>query len=103
MPDYKESTLTGKQWQRAKEIRIYHPVNEIPVIVVSEELAFSVGDQVFAQPVGDMQIAYDPTDSVPRLNPETGEAVGGSVNMQELFVAIYSIYMAKAKERDNQG
>jgi len=44
MSNYKESTISGSQWQRAVRVVILNPYNGVPSISFAEELLISLGD-----------------------------------------------------------
>jgi hypothetical protein len=68
---------------------------------MSEELVTIVGDQTFTRSVGGLNIPFDPSSVIELLNPADGTPLGASMTQAQIHVAIWSLYMAKAAERDS--
>jgi hypothetical protein len=100
MADYKESEVTGVSWQRAYRITVENKLNTNPTMVFEEEAVVDVGDVVTTNHVGNVQGEYNPEDTFPLLNPETGEPLGGSITQAEMYVMLYSVYIHLAAQRD---
>lgn len=100
MADYKETTVAGKQWQRCRYVMIDNPHQQVPQIRFKEEQVTTVGDQVFIQPVGDISFEFDPDAVIDLVNPSDGLPTGDQMTYQELYAAIWSLYISKATERD---
>ena len=45
--DYKETSLTGSQWQRCNRITIDNPYNATPQITMHEEMMTVLGEKRF--------------------------------------------------------
>ena len=122
--DYKESPLIGTTWQRCRAVTISNPhsslkksiqdpngppmtmkkVPLVPEVFFQEETAMALPDgRVLLQDVGSCRAEFSAGGSFPLLNPETGEALGVTMSHQELYVALFSLYMATATARDAQG
>lgn len=102
MPDYKESSVSGTQWQRCNAVVVSNPYGEVPTITLREEQITTVGGQQFRQDRGGIEFPFDPAYVVNLKNPVTGEALGATMTCQEIYVALWSMYMQKAAERDAQ-
>jgi hypothetical protein len=100
MPDYKETAVTGTQWQRCNGVTISNPFRGQPTVQMQEETIAQVGDNVFAQTAAGIVFDFDPAEKIDLRNPQTGELVGASMTGMDLYVALYSLYIAKAHERD---
>lgn len=101
MADYKESEVSGKQWQRCRAIEIDNPYGAMPVVRFFEELRTQVGGQGVAVPVGGITQNFDdPAKTFPLRNPMTGELVGATATYGEVYGLLWSLYMALAEERD---
>lgn len=100
MPDYKETAVTGTQWQRCAAVVIMNPLNGTPTIRMDEEIIANFGGNAFSKSVPGIQMDFDPAMVIPLLNPETGEALGASMTGMEVYVALYSLYIMQAKARD---
>lgn len=101
MADYNESTVAGQTWQRAYQIVIENTRGSAPVIRFDEErvIALEDGTEV-RKPLGNLAVSFDPTASIPLLNPLTGEPTGGTITHGEVYAILYSAYIASALARD---
>lgn len=100
--NYKESTLSGSQWQRCVRVTIDNNYGQTPQITMHEERITVVGEQQFKENVGAVYAAFDPDAEIALLDLETGEPTGAVVTHGQIQLAIWSLYMAKAKERDER-
>lgn len=121
--DYKESPLIGTTWQRCRAVTISNPHSSLkksiqdpngppmtmkqvpmtPEVFFQEETAMALPDgRVLLQDVGSCREEFSAAGSFPLLNPATGEALGVTMSHQELYVALFSLYMATATARDAQ-
>ena len=101
MPDYKESAVSGKQWQRCRAIEIDNPYGAMPVVRFFEEMRTQVGGQSVSVPVGGITQNFDDPGKIFQLcNPMTGEQTGQTMTHGEVYAVLWSLYMALAEERD---
>ena len=100
MADYKESGLTGTQWQRCKTVVINNPLVGNKSVYFDEERVISLDGQDLRQPIGGCSKAFDAAGSFPLLDPSNNMPLGQSMTHTELYVALYSLYMQTALERD---
>ena len=100
MPDYKESILSGTEWQRCNVVVVTNPLSGTPKISFEEERVVSVGGRVIKEGIGGCQKAFTPAAAFPLLDPSTNLPVGASMTHADLYVALYSLYMQTALERD---
>lgn len=101
MPDYKESTISGKSWQRCYCIVINNPYDAMPSIRFDEETRIYIGDKTFSDPVAGIVKKFDnPASEFPLRDPATGDPVGVQMTYGEVYAALWSLYMALAEERD---
>lgn len=100
MPDYKETAVTGTSWHRCNTVTISNPYLGQPTVLMQEEVIASVGGNVFSQPAPGLSFAFDPAEVIELRNPQTGELVGASMTGMDLYLALYSLYIQKAHERD---
>jgi hypothetical protein len=101
--NYQESTVAGTKWKRANTIAISNPLNQLPnaSISFSEEEVIQLGtDDYIKKETGVLSEQFSNIVSFDILNPTTG-AVVGSMTPLELYVALYSLYMYLAQERDS--
>jgi hypothetical protein len=101
MPNYKEQTATATAWQRANEVRISNPANGVPNIVFYEEEAINLPSGIITRNVGNLTESFaDPTKTFNLLHPVTGDVIGTAA-YQDIYVMLFSLYMALADRRDN--
>lgn len=100
MADYKETNVSGKSWQRCHTVVIYNPYDQTASIALREEQVTEAGGERFFKPMGEIKFPFDPNASIALKNPITGEDLGQSMTQQQIYVALWSLYMAKAAARD---
>lgn len=100
MADYKQADLTGIEWQRCKTVTINNPLDGAKSVSFQEERIISLGGQNLKQPVDGCSKNFAADGSFPLLDPSTNLPLGASMSHTELYVALYSLYMQTAAERD---
>lgn len=100
MADYKESTVSGTQWQRCWGVYIQNLYGTTPHVTLREEQVTVVSGATFQKDVGQIDFPFDPAATITLLNPETGEPFGATMTMGEMYVALWSLYMERAAARD---
>lgn len=100
MPNYRETAASGTQWQRCAAIVITNPYGGTPSIRMDEETIAMMGGEKFIKSVGCIESQFNPAEIIPLINPETGEALGQTMTFMEMYVALHSLYLAKATARD---
>ena len=100
MPDYNETTVAGKQWQRCHQIRIENPLGGTPSVHLSEQKIVLLDGARYDQSVGGMDITFDPAAEIPLLNPADGTPLGATMTQGQIHVALWSLYMQAAAARD---
>jgi hypothetical protein len=101
MPDYKQSDLTGTQWQRCKAVIINNPLVGAKAVMFQEERVISLSGQNLRQPLDGCSKKFSADGTFPLLDPSTNLPTGASMTHTELYVALYSLYMQTAMERDS--
>lgn len=101
--NYKESTLSGSQWQRCVRVTIDNNYGQVPQVTFHEEVVTQVGDKQFKENCGAVYAEFDQNAVIQLLSPETGEPTGATMTQGQVHLAMWSLYMAKAKERDERG
>ena len=101
MADYKQSDVVGTQWNRAYRVLIQNPLGGIPSVAFSEELAINLGSNTITQPSRTLVAGFSPTGEIQLINPETGDLLNSTMSHSELYVALHSLYIQLAKERDD--
>ena len=101
MSNYKETSVTGSEYVRCKEIVILNPLNGAPSIQYIEEQATVLGaDKVITQPIGMVSESFNPDTVIELRNPETNELTGATVTHAEMYQMLYSAYIQVALQRD---
>lgn len=101
--NYQESTVTGTSWKRCNRIVIGNDYNQTPVIDFQEEVITALSeDKQFREGAGGLHTQFDPAAVIALRDPETGELTGGTMTQAEIYVALWSLYMGLALERDAQ-
>lgn len=104
MADYKESQISGKKYRRCNSIRINnHIAPHTPSVYFDEQDVVYVEDEdPIVMPGGMFGTQFNPANVIEILNTETLEPTGATIHEGELYVILFSKYIAAAKERDNQ-
>lgn len=100
MADYKESNVEGKSWQRCSQVLISNAKDAQPRVTLSEERVYVVGDKELSYPIPGIQFDFDPSIVIQLRNPNTGDLTGSTMTGAQVYVALYSLYIQKALERD---
>jgi hypothetical protein len=106
MPNYRQTTGPATTWLRAHSIAISNPLpgQGVPTITFSEQEVLEMGERVIVTPSNTgpdwPKLSFNPVASIALIDPETGVPTGGTMTHQQLYVAIYSLYMQAAAERD---
>lgn len=100
MSNYKEVAVTGTKWQRCNSVTINNPLGAIPTVSMGEQIMAVVDGDTFAQTAQGLNFAFDPGEVIALRNPATNELVGSTMTGLDVYVALYSLYIQKAQERD---
>lgn len=100
MADYKESSITGKTWQRCSMVSIHNPYKALPIIYLQEEEVTEADGKFIAVPVQGLQFPFDPSRVIPLRNPLTGEPLGSTMTFQQMYIGLWSLYIDAAIRRD---
>lgn len=101
MADYKETTVSGTSWQRCNQVVINNPYGGTPSIRLGEEIVATLGGNTFIQSAPGLTFSFDPAEVIPLRNPATGDLIpDASMTGMDVYVALYSLYIKKATERD---
>jgi hypothetical protein len=101
MPNYNESIVTGSEYTRCNTICITNPYGKTPSVQFGEERAAVLGaDRVIFEPLGSISEAFDPAKVIPLLDPNTGLPTGVEATYGDVYIMIFSAYLAAAKARD---
>ena len=102
---YKQHTDSVTTYKRCYRIDGANPYVGNPSLTFREETVTTASDGtvLVKLPCGDPLVAEmtNPDEVVQLTNPETGQPIpGATVKMQEIYLALYSLYFAKALARD---
>lgn len=100
MSDYKETTVTGSQWQRCCAINIDNTYGQAPTVRLQEEQITNVNGELFKKPVGGLSVPFDLAAEIELLDPTTGLPLGATMTQGQIHVALWSLYMQAAAARD---
>lgn len=86
--------ITGTTYVRCSQIMCTNPLNCTPLAVCYEDLVtlLSTGETT-VHPSRVLQLPYDPSASIPILDPTTGQQVS-TMPMPQVFAILFSIYGA---------
>lgn len=101
MANYRATAVSGEQWQRCAAAVIMNPYQGQPEIRMDEESIAAVNGETYAKAMGSLCFTFDPADTFALLDPDTGAPTGEVTTQAAVYQAIYSLYIAKAVERDN--
>lgn len=105
MSNYKQTTVAGESWVRAKRIVIENPLSEDNTVKFIEEKVVVLEDGTVTTPYGVLNISVDNnnmTEEIEILDPISSEPTGTFISYGELHAIIFSTYMKLANERDAQ-
>lgn len=100
MPDYKETSVNGTQWQRCRTVIIDNSYQRQPNIMFQEERLTNVNGELFQQGAGGLNVPFDPAQVITLLDPATGLPTGDTMTFGEMYIAMWSLYMSEAVARD---
>ncbi|WP_439137530.1 hypothetical protein [Roseicyclus sp.] len=87
--------IAGESYIRCSQVIIDNRLGAAPSVTFHRESVIGIdGGAVVRQPMSPREIAFDPSFSVPVLDPETGEATGQTITQGELYALIYSVFIA---------
>lgn len=98
--NYKSNTETGEVYTRCFNLTVNNPLNAVPTVNMMEETVFSIAGKTITQPGRFLTKTFVPTQTVELVDPETGVPLGQSITHQELYVMLFSLWLATAKEHD---
>jgi len=101
MADYQESQVAGKKWRRCSRIEISNPpAPGTPMATFTESDVVLIDGKYNTLGTDSIMAGYDPTAVIELVDPETLEPLGKSVSEQEIYLMLFSKYIAVAKARD---
>lgn len=100
MPNYQQTTVTGESWTRCHTVTIHNALAGVPAIAFSEERVTVLAGETLHRWTDTLRKDFDMAGSFPLLDPVTNAATGQSMTHAALYIALYSLYMQTAAERD---
>lgn len=100
MPNYREASATATQWQRCNCVHIDNPLNGQAMVTFAEEVVAVLGDETFIKPGPQIVFPFDPAEVIELRNPADGSLIGAKMTGLDVYVALFSLYLQKAGERD---
>jgi hypothetical protein len=98
---YMASNVTGTEYRRARLVQIINELNQLPEVIFTEETITQLGERTIRGDIAKLRTNYDATKEIDLLNPMTGEPFNAKMTQEQVMVAIYSLYMSLAKDRDD--
>lgn len=101
MADYKESTITGKSWQRCYRVVINNPYNEQKTIAFLEEELVQIGGKTVTTLLPSLdEVFNDPSKVINIVDPQTNVPTGTTITYGEVYAILHSAYIQNALARD---
>jgi len=90
-----QKPVSGQRYIRCSQVVIDNRLGAVPLVTFSREAVIGIeGGETVHQPLSPRLLPFDPTATVPVLNPETGEATGATITQGALYALVYSIFIA---------
>ena len=90
-----EQPVAGAKYIRCPQVVIDNRLGQTPSVAFHrEEVTTATDGAVRITPMAPLIVPFDPTASVPVLNPETGEPTGATITQGELYALVYSVFVA---------
>lgn len=103
MANYQETTLAGTAYTRANGVQVSNGETS-KSISFQEERVINLDDgEVIRKPAGQVWSPFTAENALTEfalLDPTTGADTGATMTYQDLYVALYSLYLHLAAERD---
>ena len=103
MANYKESTIAGTSYVRAKEMRIINELNGTKGVVVVEEVALNLPDGTVMKDYGggifEPFTAENATKTIAMLDAN-GDPTGATATYMDVYLILQSLYYHLAAQRD---
>lgn len=105
MANYNETTVAGSSYQRAWRVDIENGMTAKSLRFHEEKIVVLDDGTTINNRLGSVQENYDPTANGSTefavLNPLDGTDTGVTMTYNELYTALYSLYIKLATDRDN--
>jgi len=102
MSNYNQQTGSGESWQRCHSVRIENPLAGSPLVYFYEEVVVKVGTNIINKPNTACSKVFNAEETFDLLDVNTGAATGQTMTHQQLYQALYSLYIKTAMARDSE-
>lgn len=106
MPNYNETTVSGSSYQRAWRVDIENGTTAKSLRFHEEKVVVLDDGTTIKNYLGSISENYDPelngSTEFAILNPVDGTDTGVTMTYNDLYVALYSLYIKVATDRDNE-
>lgn len=103
MQNYKQTTVSGTSYVRAREVTITNLLDGYKGIMYSEEEVSVLGSKIMRENIGAIHQEFTAENAgteFPLLNPVTNEPIGETATFQDVYVLLFSLYCHMAALRD---
>lgn len=101
MANYKESNVSGVEYQRCHQLKIFNPLIGAKAAEFYEEKILTINNTFVVTGSDSCRKVFNPAEVINLLDPATGNPTGETVTHQKLYEILYSLYLQTALERDN--
>ena len=101
--NYKETTVSGTSYVRAREVTVTNTLGGYKGIMFCEEEVSIFGNKIMRENIGAIHQEFTAENAgmeFPLLNPETNEPIGATATFQDVYVLLFSLYYQLAAQRD---
>ena len=102
MAIYNESDVTGVVWQRCHTVQISNQFNQDRNIFFQEERIYNLDGDDLRKYVDGCGKVFQSGQTFPILNINDASDTGKVMTHDELYQALYSLYIQTATERDKE-
>jgi hypothetical protein len=100
MPDYKQTSIAGQQWNRFSRIVIDNPRNGSPSVLCVEQEVIALAQGEVIRDIDNLNFPFDPNAQFDILDPATNLPTGQTAIGAEVYALVFSCVMAMAAKRD---
>lgn len=100
MPDYKQTTIAGQQWNRFPRIVIDNPRNAAPSVLCVEQQVIALAQGEVFRDIGNLNFPFDPSTQFDILDPNTNLPTGAKGTGAQVYALVYGYVMDQAAKRD---
>jgi len=104
MANYQESDIAGTKYTRAYQVHVQNGM-AAKAITFHEEEVINLADEVIQRKKGSVTAPFTSDNASTEfalVDPTTGADSGQAMSYQDVYVALYSLYLHLAAQRDAQ-